>query len=111
MPVLFVLGKGKLDPPDTNHWPPFARLSGNALPLVDTAQHGDDFIFVVPNLPFLNECHDEEGFYHLLPDVVRHVEEEYGTAWLVARCGFTACHGGRMFSPYPNLAGLRFSGW
>jgi hypothetical protein len=111
VPVLFVLGKGRLDASDTSNWPPFARLSGNALPIVYTAQHGDDFLFVVPNLPFLNECHDEEGFYYLLPDIADYVEEECGTAWLVAKCGFTACQNGRMFSPYPKLTGLRYSGW
>jgi hypothetical protein len=111
VPVLFVLGKGRREPPDIRNWPPFAELSRGTLPVVDTVQHGDDSLFVVPNLPFLNGCHDEEGFYHLLPDLVHHIEEEYGTAWLVERCGLTAHHRGRLFSPFHNAAGERRSGW
>ncbi len=111
VPVLFVLGKRGLDPSCASQWPPFARLSRNHLPLVDVARHGDDFFFVVPNLPFENECHDKEGFYHLLPDIVRYVEEEYGTAWLVERCSLTVGISPPPLVPYPDPVGLRRSGW
>jgi len=111
VPVLFVLGKRGLDPSCAGQWPPFARLSRNTLPLLDVARHGDDFFFVVPNLPYMNECHDEEGFYHLLPDIVRYVEEEYGTAWLVDRCSITVGTGGPPLVFCPDLVGLRRSGW
>ncbi len=97
--------------PDVNDWPPLAELSRVGLPLVDTAQHGDDFLFVVPNLPFLNGCDDDEGFWHILPDIVHHIEEEYGTAWLIAQCGCVAHHRGRNYSPCPSQPGVRRGGW
>ena len=111
VPVLFVLAKSNKDLTDGRNWPPFMDLARGNLPLIETEQHQTDIVFVLPNLPFLNHCHDEEGFFHLLPELVRYVEEEYGTAWMVAACGITASYRGRRIEPFMNLAGVRESGW
>jgi len=111
VPVLFVLAKQGADLTSGSNWPPFPELTRGNLRLADTERHQEDTVFILPNLPFLNDCHDEEGFFHLLPQLVRYVEEEYGTAWLVERCGMIANYRGRRIEINRKLTGPRKSGW
>jgi hypothetical protein len=66
--------------------------------------------FVFPNVPDETHCYDPEGFFHLLPDAVRGIEEELCTAWVVEDFLLDGRHEGRPLTVHA-AAGHRREGW
>ena len=79
-------------------------------PLAHRAHGAGQLIVTAPNLAPRTYCHDPEGFYHLLPDVVRRIEEELETAWLVEDFVLDGTHDGRQLEVHQS-AGPRSQGW
>jgi hypothetical protein len=84
--------------------------SGELLKLGHQVSVGDGSFLITPNLPHQTHCYDPEGFFHLLPKVVRSLEEDLGTAWLVEDFVMEGQHEGRELSSCVS-AGPREAGW
>jgi hypothetical protein len=61
-------------------------------------------------LPAKTLCYDPEGFFRMLPSVVRQLEEEHETAWTVEDFVMGGTHEGRDLKVF-HTAGPRFGGW
>jgi hypothetical protein len=117
-PVLFIQlevpahqsGADETGPTLTSTWTAVGALTRGELPMTWVESPSTGPVLVVPNLPFVNGCHDEEGFSWLLPDLLRFLDGQ-GTPWLVERCAMTAFHQGQTQRLESTAAGRRRSGW
>ena len=79
-------------------------------PVEHRAMGAGQSILTVPNVASLNYSYDPEGFYHMLPGIVRRIEEELEAAWLVEDFAMGGTHQGRELETYQS-AGTRYAGW
>ncbi|MFH1834395.1 MAG: hypothetical protein ABH877_05165, partial [bacterium] len=85
-------------------------VGSELFPLEHRAVGAGQSILTIPNVAQQTYCHDPEGFFHLLPGVVRRIEEELETAWLVEDFVLQGAHEGRELTVCQS-AGPRYASW
>lgn len=85
------------------------EAAGSVIPLCHFIDGSGHPFAVWPNLPHLNGCWDEEGFFLALPAAVD-VLERNGMIWWVEKLAVSAHGNGGEYSSHP-LAGPRHEGW